>query len=79
MSSVVSSASSVMNGASVGQSSGRANMAGYVGDSSPYNASTTSPLQIFVRAKKKINDIFQEIEEYVAESAVFVEGDQSSY
>ncbi|RXG67762.1 Transmembrane GTPase Marf [Armadillidium vulgare] len=34
---------------------------------------TSSPLQVFVRAKKKINDIFQEIEEYVVETSVFVE------
>ena len=36
-------------------------------------ANTTSPLQIFVRAKKKINDVFQEIEEYVTDSAHFIE------
>ncbi|CAL4109971.1 unnamed protein product, partial [Meganyctiphanes norvegica] len=34
---------------------------------------TSSPLQIFVRAKKKINDIYQEIEEYVAETNQFLE------
>lgn len=34
----------------------------------------TSPLQIFVRAKKKINDIFGEIEDYVVETTVFIEG-----
>lgn len=33
-----------------------------------------SPLQIFVRAKKKINDIFGEIEEYVVETAHFMNG-----
>lgn len=33
-----------------------------------------SPLQIFVRAKKKINDIFGEIEEYVIETANFMDG-----
>lgn len=33
-----------------------------------------SPLQIFVKAKKKINDIFGEIEEYVVETAHFMEG-----
>lgn len=33
-----------------------------------------SPLQIFVKAKKKINDIFGEIEDYVAETAHFMDG-----
>ncbi|XP_055319688.1 transmembrane GTPase Marf isoform X2 [Sitodiplosis mosellana] len=32
-----------------------------------------SPLQIFVKAKKKINDIFGEIEEYVIETAHFMD------
>ncbi|XP_058448739.1 transmembrane GTPase Marf isoform X2 [Malaya genurostris] len=32
-----------------------------------------SPLQIFVRAKKKINDIFCEIEDYVGETTRFIE------
>ncbi|KAH8299257.1 hypothetical protein KR018_004584 [Drosophila ironensis] len=31
-----------------------------------------SPLQIFVRAKKKINDIYGEIEEYVNETTAFI-------
>lgn len=35
-----------------------------------------SPLQIFVRAKKKINDIFGEIEEYVIETSNFMQGNQ---
>lgn len=35
----------------------------------------TSPLQIFVRAKKKINDIFGEIEDYVVETTVFIDGE----
>lgn len=34
----------------------------------------SSPLQIFVRAKKKINDIFCEIEDYVVESTRFIDG-----
>lgn len=38
------------------------------------NAYENSPLQIFVRAKKKINDIFGEIEEYVVETANFMNG-----
>lgn len=32
-----------------------------------------SPLQIFVRAKKKINDIYGEIEEYVLETTQFID------
>lgn len=35
----------------------------------------TSPLQIFVRAKKKINDIFSEIEDYVIETTRFIDGE----
>lgn len=34
-----------------------------------------SPLQIFVRAKKKINDIFGEIEDYVVETTGFIDGE----
>lgn len=34
---------------------------------------TNSPLQIFVRAKKKINDIFLEIEEYVIDTTRFID------
>lgn len=37
-------------------------------------AADNSPLQIFVKAKKRINDIFVEIEEYVVETAHFIEG-----
>ena len=33
-----------------------------------------SPLQVFVRAKKKINDIYVEIEEYVNETTQFING-----
>lgn len=36
--------------------------------------SDKSPLQIFVRAKKKINDIYVEIEEYVNETTQFING-----
>ncbi len=40
-----------------------------------HNTSTeNSPLQVFVRAKKRINDIFGEIEEYVVETARFIDG-----
>lgn len=31
-----------------------------------------SPLQIFVKAKKKINDIFKEIEDYVEDTVEFM-------
>lgn len=36
----------------------------------------SSPLQIFVKAKKKINDIFVEIEDYVRDAVAYV---QSKY
>lgn len=36
------------------------------------NAYDNSPLQVFVKAKKKINDIYGEIEEYVVETAYFM-------
>jgi mitofusin len=36
----------------------------------------SSPLQIFVRAKKKINDIFVEIEDYVRDTVTYM---QSKY
>jgi hypothetical protein len=36
--------------------------------------SSSSPLQVFVQAKKSINDIFTEIEEYVKETCNFVQG-----
>lgn len=34
-----------------------------------------SPLQIFVRAKKKINDIFVEIDDYVKDAVAFMHGE----
>lgn len=40
------------------------------GDSKHYRES--SPLQIFVKAKKKINDIFLEINDYVQDSSKYV-------
>lgn len=41
-----------------------------------HNAATdNSPLQIFVKAKKRINDIFGEIEEYVLETDRFIDGE----
>lgn len=39
-----------------------------------HNANDNSPLQIFVKAKKRVNDIFGEIEEYVIETARFIDG-----
>ena len=42
------------------------------------NANDISPLQIFVRAKKKINDIFLEIEDYVGETTRFIEGNNGT-
>lgn len=43
------------------------------GGSRPYPMNDKSPLQIFVRAKKKINDIYGEIEEYVCETTTFID------
>lgn len=40
-----------------------------------YQTNDKSPLQIFVRAKKKINDIYGEIEEYVLETTTFINGE----
>lgn len=41
-----------------------------------HNAATdNSPLQIFVKAKKRINDIFVEIEEYVLETDRFIDSE----
>ncbi|XP_064536330.1 transmembrane GTPase Marf isoform X2 [Drosophila montana] len=41
-------------------------------DNRMYQPNDKSPLQIFVRAKKKINDIYGEIEEYVLETTTFI-------
>lgn len=43
-------------------------------DNRMYQPNDKSPLQIFVRAKKKINDIYGEIEEYVLETTTFING-----
>jgi len=40
------------------------------------SVSDSSPLQIFVRAKKKVNDIFVEIEDYVRDTVTYM---QSKY
>ncbi|KAG7157547.1 Transmembrane GTPase Marf-like [Homarus americanus] len=57
-----------------GGTSLRDSLAGVIGARHLRESPTSSPLQIFVRAKKKINDIYQEIEEYVAETTLFLEG-----
>ena len=44
------------------------------GDASRLNMRESSPLQIFVKAKKKINDIFVEIEDYVKDTVRFTKG-----
>lgn len=41
------------------------------GDGRTYRES--SPLQIFVKAKKKINDIFSEINDYIKDSSKYIE------
>lgn len=38
------------------------------------NGHENSPLQIFVKAKKKINDIFLEIEDYVKDAVNYMHG-----
>lgn len=38
------------------------------------NGIDNSPLQIFVKAKKKINDIFGEIEDYVKDTVEYMHG-----
>lgn len=87
MSSVINRATPLMNGTSspvsisgVGGDRGnsiplRDQVAGVLGSRHLRDSTvaTSSPLQVFVRAKKKINDIYQEIEEYVVEASLFVE------
>lgn len=38
-------------------------------------ANDKSPLQVFVKAKKRINDIYDEINEYVMETFHFLDGE----
>lgn len=38
------------------------------------SSTLASPLQIFVRAKKQINDIFYEVEAYIHDTTKFVQG-----
>ncbi|KAF2356223.1 Dynamin superfamily [Trinorchestia longiramus] len=76
MSSVVSaSGSSMLNGAAALSNTVKANGAknNYTLADTSSASNSTSPLQIFVRAKKKINDIFQEVEEYVVETGNFIQ------
>ncbi|XP_018023964.1 transmembrane GTPase Marf isoform X2 [Hyalella azteca] len=76
MSSAVSASASMLNGAATlsnSKTNAAKNKYTLSDPSSALAASnSTSPLQIFVRAKKKINDIFQEIEEYVVETGNFI-------
>lgn len=90
MSSVLNRSTSMMNGGEMylggatgeggsgdgggGGVSLRESIVGVLGARHLRESPTSSPLQIFVRAKKKINDIYQEIEEYVAETTHFLEG-----
>ncbi|XP_062138479.1 transmembrane GTPase Marf isoform X3 [Drosophila sulfurigaster albostrigata] len=53
-------------------SSTSANFNPMMSDNRMYQTNDKSPLQIFVRAKKKINDIYGEIEEYVLETTTFI-------
>ncbi|XP_065724074.1 transmembrane GTPase Marf isoform X1 [Drosophila suzukii] len=54
------------------QPSGSTTAANLLTESRLYQSNDKSPLQIFVRAKKKINDIYGEIEEYVHETTTFI-------
>ncbi|XP_039232377.1 transmembrane GTPase Marf isoform X2 [Drosophila yakuba] len=54
------------------QPSGSTMAANLLPESRLYQSNDKSPLQIFVRAKKKINDIYGEIEEYVHETTTFI-------
>ncbi|XP_068203348.1 transmembrane GTPase Marf-like isoform X2 [Palaemon carinicauda] len=90
MSSLLNRSTSMMNGGGMflggtsgmggsgdgggGGTSLRDSIVGVLGARHLRESPTSSPLQIFVRAKKKINDIYQEIEEYVAETTHFLEG-----
>jgi len=57
------------------QPSGSTTAANLLTESRLYQSNDKSPLQIFVRAKKKINDIYGEIEEYVHETTTFINGE----
>lgn len=60
-------------------SSTSANYNAMADNSRMYQTNDKSPLQIFVRAKKKINDIYGEIEEYVLETTTFINGKEALY
>lgn len=40
--------------------------------SNPDSRANSSPLQIFVKAKRKINDIFVEIDDYVQDGVSYI-------
>lgn len=61
-----------MINAETGANHSRGTFVGTNGDSKLYRES--SPLQIFVKAKKKVNDIFVEINDYVQDSSKYVLG-----
>ena len=95
MSSLLNRSTSMMNGGEMylggpsgmggsgdgggGGTSLRDSLVGVMGARHLRESPTSSPLQIFVRAKKKINDIYQEIEEYVGETTHFLEGEHPLY
>lgn len=64
MSAYIRSLSMMMDGS--GDGAGR--------HSAKVDPSGSSPLQIFVQAKKSINDIFNEMEDYINETSTFVHG-----
>ena len=60
---IVRSTSVVMGGPTTGSS---------VSNGSRESPTSSSPLQIFVRAKKQINDIFLEVETYILDATKFI-------
>lgn len=63
------------NGTGAATAGGSFDAANALTDRQLHNAATdNSPLQIFVKAKKRVNDIFGEIEEYVLETHRFIDG-----
>lgn len=63
------------NGTGAANGGGAYDAANALTDRQLHNSATdNSPLQIFVKAKKRVNDIFGEIEEYVVETARFIDG-----
>ncbi len=66
------------DGSGDGPVPGRSSGGGGGGSIKIDSSNSSSPLQIFVQAKKSINDIFTEIEEYIKETCVFVHGKHTS-